>query len=126
MSDSSGFLSFLILVWMVFVYVQMFLGVGTAYRFTKRGGDNGVALCGWMVLFYIAALVPGLGIYFWMKYREPKKQGQPAISDSVSNPVAVPRSPVAEASAKAFCKQCGAELPADGGFCEHCGAPIRR
>ena len=121
MSDSSGFLSFLILVWMVFVYVQMFLGVGTAYRFTKRGGDNGVALCGWMVLFYIAALVPGLGIYFWMKYREPKKQGQPAISDSVSNPVAVPRSPVAEASAKAFCK-----LPADGGFCEHCGAPIRR
>jgi len=48
----------------------MFFGYGTAYRLTKNGGDNGVALFGWIVACGFAALVPGLGIYLWFKYKD--------------------------------------------------------
>ncbi|MDR0500425.1 MAG: hypothetical protein LBG97_04165 [Coriobacteriales bacterium] len=59
-----GIISFL---YMVLFYVQVFLGYGTAYRYTKRGGDNGIALFGWLIVFCLAACVPGLGIYLWSK-----------------------------------------------------------
>lgn len=52
-------------------YIQIFLGYGTAYRYTKRGGDTGIALCGWLILFTLAALIPGLGIYFWNRSLKP-------------------------------------------------------
>ncbi len=61
-------------LWYVVVLVQTFFAYGTAYRLTKRGGDNGVALFGWMIVHGLAAMVPGLGIYFWYRYKDaPKK-----------------------------------------------------
>lgn len=50
--------------------VQGILAYGTAYRLTKNGGDNGVALFGWFFLMGLASMVPGLGIYLWLKYKE--------------------------------------------------------
>lgn len=62
--------SFLLyLVWQIIYLIQMVLSYGTAYRLTKSGGDNGVALFGWVFVLELAALVPGLGIYLWYKYR---------------------------------------------------------
>lgn len=63
-------MQFVLFIWYVIVVVQEFLAFGTAYRLTKKGGDNGVALFGWMLLMNFAALVPGLGIYLWKIYRE--------------------------------------------------------
>jgi len=57
-------------IWGVITIVQTFLAYGTAYRLTKRGGDNGVSLFGWLFLHQLAATVPGLGIYLWHKYKE--------------------------------------------------------
>ena len=59
-----------VLVWYIIEIVQLFLANGTAYRFAKKGGDNGVSLFGWLIVFRLAALIPGLGFYFWYKYRE--------------------------------------------------------
>jgi len=50
--------------------VQGFLNYGTAYRLTKKGGDNGVALFGWWLVLGFAAIIPGLGIYLWVRNRE--------------------------------------------------------
>lgn len=65
-----GFGTFLYIVWYIIVFVQELLGMGTAYRKTKAGGDNGVALWGWLFVFSLAAAIPGLGYYFWRKYRD--------------------------------------------------------
>lgn len=58
------------LVWQIFTVVQMFFAYGTAYRCTKRGGDNGIALFGWFIVFGFAAWIPGLGLYLWLKYKD--------------------------------------------------------
>jgi len=63
-------------VWYILVFVQGFMGLGTAYRLTKSGGDNGIALWGWMLLMGIASVVPGLGIYLWLKYRDDEYPGR--------------------------------------------------
>ena len=52
-------------VFQILYLVQSFLGFGTAYRLTKRGGDNGVSLFGWLILMNLAAGIPGPGIYLW-------------------------------------------------------------
>lgn len=57
-------------LWGCITFIQSFLAFGTAYRLTKRGGDNGVALWGWLFVHGIVAAIPGLGIYFWFKYRD--------------------------------------------------------
>jgi hypothetical protein len=62
-----GILSILAIAWGILYFVQVFLVYGTAYRYTKRGGDNGVALWGWLIVFNLAAYIPGLGIYLWHK-----------------------------------------------------------
>jgi len=46
------------------------LRVRTAYRLTKNGSDNGVALFGWLIAMQLAALIPGLGFLLWKKYRD--------------------------------------------------------
>jgi len=56
-------------LWIVLLTVQSFLGYGTAYRLTKNGGDNGVALFGWMLVCGFAAIIPGLGFWLWAKYK---------------------------------------------------------
>ena len=60
----------LLFLWYIMVLVQGFMAYGTAYRATKNGGDNGVALFGWFFLFGLAALVPGLGIYLWHQSKD--------------------------------------------------------
>jgi hypothetical protein len=62
-----GFLGFL---WWAVIVVQTFMGYGTAYRLTKANGDNGVSLFGWMIVFQLASIIPGLGIWLWIKYRD--------------------------------------------------------
>lgn len=52
-------------VWEIIWFVQVILAYGTAYRKTKANGDNGVSLFGWMLLYCLAAIIPGLGIYLW-------------------------------------------------------------
>lgn len=59
-----------LVLWYIITVVQGFLAYGTAYRLTKRGGDNGVALWGWFFVMNLAAMIPGLGIYLWHKYRD--------------------------------------------------------
>ncbi|MCL2699779.1 MAG: hypothetical protein FWE68_05650 [Defluviitaleaceae bacterium] len=66
---SSGLLWF---IWYTIMLIQQILGLGTAYRLTKKGGDNGVALFGWLFVCNLAALVPGLGFYMWHRHRIPK------------------------------------------------------
>ena len=63
-------MDFIVMIWSLIVCIQGCLGLGTAYRLTKNGGDNGVALWGWSLLMGLAAYVPGLGIYLWIKYKE--------------------------------------------------------
>ena len=58
------------LLWSLCTMVQGFMGYGTAYRLTKRGGDNGIALFGWMLACGLAAMIPGLGIWLWVKYKD--------------------------------------------------------
>ena len=57
-------------LWQVLIAVQVCFGYGTAYRLTKKGGDNGVSLFGWLLVMNLAAIIPGLGIYLWQKYRD--------------------------------------------------------
>ncbi|MCL2366562.1 MAG: hypothetical protein FWC75_05875 [Oscillospiraceae bacterium] len=57
-------------LWLILVAIQGLLSYGTAYRLTKNGGDNGVSLYGWLFVLGLAALVPGLGIYLWRRYRD--------------------------------------------------------
>ena len=57
------------LLYYLLVTLQVFFGYGTAYRLTKQRGDNGVSLFGWLFLMNLVALVPGLGIWLWNKYR---------------------------------------------------------
>ena len=63
----------LFILWYIVAIVQMFMAYGTAYRLTKTGGDNGVALFGWMLLVGFAAMIPGLGIYLWIRYKDHPK-----------------------------------------------------
>ena len=65
-----GGFSIILFAWYVLYIVQAFLGFGTAYRYTKANGDNGVSLYGWLLLFMLAGAVPGLGIYLWRKSKE--------------------------------------------------------
>ena len=62
----------LLIIWCIITAVQVLFGYGTAYRLTKRGGDNGVALFGWVIVMSLAAAVPGLGIFLWFQYKEKK------------------------------------------------------
>jgi len=60
-------------LWVIVAYIQFFLALGTAYRATKLGGDNGVALFGWLLVYGLAAYIPGLGFYFWKKSFDAEK-----------------------------------------------------
>ena len=81
--DTSGLaaMSFIIIAWYVLYIVQAFLSYGTAYRKTKANGDNGVSLFGWMLLYMIASMVPGLGIYLWKKSKEEDSNNLPSVSE---------------------------------------------
>ena len=57
-------------LWSISTLVQTFMGYGSAYRATRDGGDNGVALFGWMFAYSLAALIPGLGLWLWLKNKD--------------------------------------------------------
>lgn len=61
-----------ICIWFVFFVVQAILAYGTAYRCTKKGNDNGVGLFIYLIGFSFAALVPGLGLHYYIKHLPPK------------------------------------------------------
>jgi len=61
---------FFLYLWWILGVVQVFMNYGTAYRLAKKGGDNGVALFGWFLALGFAAIIPGLCIYLWWKYRD--------------------------------------------------------
>jgi hypothetical protein len=63
-------------IWYTITFVQIFFAYGTAYRFAKSRGDNGVSLYGWLLVFSLAAMIPGLGIYLWYKYKEDRNPTQ--------------------------------------------------
>ena len=65
----------ILFLWYLCILVQSLLGLGTAYRLTKGGGDNGIALWGWIFLMNLAALIPGLGFVIWNAYRDETPQG---------------------------------------------------
>ena len=125
-----GFLLFLYVVWAAVYSVQMFMGYGTAYRMTKRGGDNGVALFGWMIVFALAASVPGLGIYLWIKNKEPVNTrpaqgnyGNQGYGYNPQNNYAQPQQPAyPPAGGAGLCRSCGASMPGGTQFCPRCGA----
>ena len=60
---------FFLIVWYIVFGIQVILSYGTAYRLTKRGGDNGASLFGWLIAMEFASVIPGLGIYLWIRYR---------------------------------------------------------
>ncbi len=66
--DNFLFLAIFLVLEVIYA-VQVFLGMGTAYRMTKTHGDNGISLYGYLIVFTLAAIIPGLGFYFWKKYR---------------------------------------------------------
>ena len=60
----------LLWLWYLTLIIQIFLAYGTAYRLTRDGGNNGVALWGWMFVMSLASMVPGLGFYLWYRFRD--------------------------------------------------------
>ena len=64
------FVGLLMIVYYILYTVQVLMAYGTAYRKTKAGGDNGAALFGWMIVYMLAAALPGLGIGLWWKNRD--------------------------------------------------------
>lgn len=101
---------FIYILYLILVIIQTCFGYGTAYRLAKTGGDNGVSLFGWLFLMSLAATVPGLGIYLWLKYRE-LSYDYVAPSSSIK-PVAV---------ADVTCKSCGKTHPSTSHRCPYCG-----
>jgi len=75
----------ILFAWYILTIVQSFLAYGTAYRYTKNGGDNGASLFGWLFLLQLAALIPGLGIYLWKSSLESERY-VPTYSSSSTRP----------------------------------------
>ena len=79
-----GIPELLVIAWFVVFYVQIFMSYGTAYRLTKKNGDNGVSLFGWMLLYSFISMVPGLGIYLWVKSKDDK---EPKVETKKTNTI---------------------------------------
>ena len=61
-----------LILWALIAVVQLFLSYGTAYRCTKKGADNGSALFIYLIGFGLAALIPGLGLHYYIKHLQTK------------------------------------------------------
>jgi len=110
-------------LWMIVGVVQSFLAYGTAYRATKRGGDDGVSLFGWMLLFGVASLVPGLGIYFWYQYREePGGNKYPAAGVPAGQRVDGRNAGNREEAVP--CLLCNEHITESQKYCQHCGGSV--
>ena len=104
--------NFLLFLWLVSTMVQSIMAFGTAYRKTKENGDNGVSLWGWMFVYDLAALIPGLGFYLWKKsFEDEGSESHPRGHNPW--PASVPR-------ATWFCEKCNEENDADSVSCTGC------
>ena len=85
--DGNGneWLMYVILAWEALYVVQVLLAYGTAYRRTKRGGDSGVALFGWMLVYSIVAVIPFLGVYLWSRSKNQEQAANAAAETSKGN-----------------------------------------
>ncbi len=112
MGYSSMWLAYVLLfVWYVIIIVQSFMAYGTAYRYTKKGGDNGVSLFGWFFIFGLAAIIPGLGYYLWAASKDSSKT-QPKVERTVQD------------NNVKNCPFCFKEINGWEKFCPHCGKII--
>ena len=105
----------IIFIWYIVGFIQMMLGYGTAYRLTKNGGDNGVALVGWLVITNLASLIPGLGFYLWSRNRD-------ADTHFIPQSTALSSVKPLYSNVKVWtCKECGSKNPTDRLYCGACG-----
>lgn len=72
MSTTDVIVLCVLFIWAFVFVIQFFLGFGTAYRCTKKGNDNGTGLFIYLIGFSFAALVPGLGLHYYIKHLQPK------------------------------------------------------
>lgn len=74
-------ISCVMIVWLLIAVIQFFLAFGTAYRCTKQRRDDGVGLFIHLVAFTLAAIVPFLGLHYYVRYLQTKiiikQQAQP-------------------------------------------------
>ena len=137
---------FLMLIWYILTIVQSFLNIGTAYRLTKAGGDNGVSLFGWMFLMSLASFIPGLGIYLWISnkdtgsydynsgsggfgnYGGSGSSGSAGIYNTPSwaNPNNQNNIPVQDGSGNEICPRCNTNQKFGRDFCVKCGVKFNR
>ena len=111
-------MGYLILIaWYVLAIIQLFLVYGTAYRYTKKGGDDGFSLFGWMLAFELASLIPGLGIYLWKTSKEEDNNRQPDMQSTNSHMI--------QYSNTKSCPFCSKEITDGINFCSNCGSNIR-
>ncbi|MCL2444201.1 MAG: hypothetical protein FWD13_12170 [Treponema sp.] len=95
---------FLLIGWYVIFFIQTFMSYGTAYRWTKRGGDNGIALFGWFIVLGFASLIPGLGIALWAGSKNDN------YTKRIDN--------------NKKCRQCNKIYSNSGQFCPNCGSSL--
>ena len=137
----------LIYLWYVITVIQGLFAYGTAYRFTKKGGDNGVALFGWMLVFGLAAAVPGLGIYLWYRYKDDpyvnrygsytssygsyeKSYRPPLIFPLIENDKKAESNEEDNNEAESTeeiipCPFCGEQILREQKFCQYCGGNVK-
>jgi len=108
---------FFLILWQIIIFVQMIFSYGTAYRLTKNGGDNGVALYGWILLMSLASAVPGLGIYLWHKYRDADAGTQYDNERAYVPRYSANVTPVEQQN----CSRCARSYDHDRISCPHCG-----
>ncbi|MCL1809816.1 MAG: zinc ribbon domain-containing protein [Clostridiales bacterium] len=131
----NGILYFLVFVWYVVYIVQACFAYGTGYRLAKKGGDNGISLFGWLFVLQLAAMVPGLGIFLWVNYRDTGKV-KVEVDDKawfryedgapVSQKPAITLAGGSEGvAAAAACPVCGSPHHEGDRFCAQCGTVLR-
>ena len=119
-------------IWYILFVVQAYFGYGTAYRATKKGGDNGVALFGWEIVYTIAAIVPGLGFYLWYRSRDIKPLTCSACSEEIKKGskfcthCGTKQEKPPKREEKTICGACEKEINETDKFCNNCGAQFKK
>jgi hypothetical protein len=115
------------ILWYVCIIVQVFMSYGTAYRLTKKGGDNGISLWGWMIVLNLASAVPGLGIFLWVKNRKTPQNNQYDYDQQYQHPQQYQQHqqpqqyPPAQYPLRTVCQNCGGQYNPEQSSCPHCG-----
>jgi len=123
----------LMYLWYGVFLVQVLMSYGTVYRLTKRGGDNGVALYGWLLALLLASIIPGLAVQLWFRYRE-KNMGEIYESHNrheqdrrVHSELILLKKQIHDIQANVrACPTCNAEITKDSVFCKSCGINVQK